>query len=181
MSRSRSKNTPPGPKKATPELHTPWWRRAINVAVLGVAFGGGFFSRDFLDFGGKHRELSRIAVEQNVEASRAIEPLLRKLSKQALNGTPLDDSDREELRTILQKQYNSAATTAKSIPSVKGEFEKYADAIVAFQKSALNFKGPLDASTFVKDISNYLSTQDAFQTEAIRAQQSYFRSLLRAL
>jgi hypothetical protein len=141
------------------------------MGIIGAVMSG--YVTDFFKF----REAARASVQSDFEKIQSADAemlnILGKFSNKALGIGPTTTDDLEALKKNVNLVLQYSEQLATRIPSLRNDFEQYADAMVEMQVQAQALTGPLEGKSFVNAVHMYLITKRTFLDKAIQAQRNW--------
>jgi hypothetical protein len=153
-----------------------WFRVHLLTALTatGILSGAsGFVLNDFANWRSANRDFMKIQAEAGQKADQDLIDILRKFSNKALGNASTTPEDLKTLQANVAKSFMVASTLSDRLPAVKSDFEQYADALIALQKSAEKMTGPADGQPFVEAVSAFAARRQAFQQRVASLQNKW--------
>jgi len=153
-----------------------WFRVHLlaALAATGILSGaGGFVLNDFASWRSENRDFMKVQAEASQKADQDLIDILRKFSNKALGRASTTPDDLKTLEANVAKSYMVASTLTDRLPTVKSDFEQYADALITLQKSAEKLTGPADGQPFVEAVSAFAARRQAFQQRVAALQNKW--------
>jgi hypothetical protein len=153
-----------------------WFRLHLLAAFTATGLlsaGGGAILSDFASWRTANRDFVKAQVEAAQKADHDLIDILRKFSNMALGKASTTEDDLKVLQAGVTKSYMVAATLSARFPSVKSDFDQYADALFTLQKSAEKLTGPADAQSFVEAVSAFADKRKTFEQRVASLQTSW--------
>jgi hypothetical protein len=150
-----------------------WFRLHLLAAFLSTgALGalGGAILTDFASWRTSNRDFIKTQTEVSQKADQDLIDILRKFSNKALGKASTTDEDLKTLQASVTKSWLAASHISERLPSVKSDFDQYADALIALQKSAEKLSGPGDGQAFVQAVSEFADKRKVFQNRVASLQ-----------
>jgi hypothetical protein len=129
--------------------------------ILGAA--GGAIINDFASWRAANRDYLKSQADANQKADQDLIGIIRKFSDKALGKASTTDDDLKELKANVGKSFLVAASLSERLPAVKSDFDQYAEALIALQRSAEKLTGPSDGQSFVEAVSAFADKRQKFE------------------
>lgn len=152
-------------------LQTHFWSALSATGVLSAVVGA--LVSDFAGYRATNREILKKELEISQQADHELFAILRKFSDKATDRGTINDDDIKNLRVQVSKSFVAAEHLATRFPIVKADFEEYSTSLIALQKSAEKFSGPIDAKAFVESVNGYFVSKHNFD-ERVATLQSWW-------
>jgi hypothetical protein len=143
-----------------------WFRAHLiaTIAASGVIGGlGGAVIGDFANWRAANRDYLKTQADAGQKADQDLIGIIRKFSDKALGKASTTDDDLRNLKASVGKSYLVAASLTERLPAVKDDFDQYAEALIALQKSAEKLTGPADGQSFVEAVSAFADKRQKFE------------------
>jgi hypothetical protein len=125
---------------------------------------------------------TRTAIEadftQFKSASGDLSDVLSEYAKQATGQGSISPDASGKFEKDMLTLFKVGDSIANRKPSLRSDFDEYEKHLLALKQAADQFKGPLDAKTFVEATSSYLESEDQFKDKINHEQSGYFNLLL---
>ncbi len=143
-----------------------WFRVHLIATIAASGFLGalgGAVVNDFASWRAANRDYLKNQADAGQKADQDLIGIIRKFSDKALGKASTTDDDLKNLKASVGKSYLVAASLSERLPDVKGDFEQYAEALIALQKSAERLTGPIDGQSFVEAVSAFADKRQKFE------------------
>lgn len=135
-----------------------WLRAHFKTALAGtgiVGALGGAVVNDFTSWRNANRDFLKVQGEAGAKADQDMIEILRKFANKANGKGSTTDEDLKALKASVTKSYLVASAVSSRMPTVRAEFDTFANALIELQKSAERLTGPGDGKAFVEAVSAY--------------------------